>query len=81
MSESTRTCSPSLIKPMAIPVGIAPTMKVRDETVRIEVAVSDLAITEHMIWLGADVTLADAAEGAAAGPEQGRPVESGRTGS
>jgi hypothetical protein len=45
------------IKPMAVPVGIAPTMKVRGETVRIEVKVSDLAITEHMIWLGADVKL------------------------
>lgn len=45
------------IKPMAIPVGIAPTMKVGDETVRIEVKVSNLAITKHMIWLGADVTL------------------------
>jgi hypothetical protein len=32
-------------------------MKVPDETIRIEVKVSDLAITEHMIWLGADVKL------------------------
>ena len=47
------------IKPMAIPVGIAPTMKVGDETLRIDVKVSDLAITEHMIWLGADVKLAE----------------------
>jgi flagellar hook assembly protein FlgD len=47
------------IKPMAVPVGIAPTMKVGDETVRIDVKVSELAITEHMIWLGADVKLAD----------------------
>ena len=50
------------IKPMAIPVGIAPTMKVGDETVRIEVKVSNLAITEHMIWLGADVSI-EGAEG------------------
>jgi len=56
------------IKPMAVPVGIAPTLKVRDETVRIEVKVSDLAITEHMIWLGADVKLGDADAGAAPGP-------------
>ena len=45
------------IKPMAIPVGIAPTMTVRDEPVRIEVKVGHLAITEHMIWLGANVAL------------------------
>jgi hypothetical protein len=49
------------IKPMAIPVGIAPTMKVGEDTIRIEVKVSNLVITEHMIWLGADVTLGDAA--------------------
>jgi hypothetical protein len=47
------------IKPMAVPVGIAPTLKVRDEEMRIDVKLSDLAITEHMIWLGANVTLAD----------------------
>lgn len=45
------------IKPLAIPVGIAPTLKVRDEVVRIGVKVSELTITEHMIWLGADVKL------------------------
>jgi hypothetical protein len=48
------------VKPMAIPVGIAPTMKVRDTTVRIEVALSHLKITEHMIWLGADVKVGEA---------------------
>jgi hypothetical protein len=47
------------IKPMAVPVGIAPTMKVRDEVLRIDVKVSDLAITEHMLWLGADVKLGE----------------------
>jgi len=45
------------IKPMAIPVGIAPSMTVRGEPVTIAVQVGHLAITEHMIWLGADVTL------------------------
>jgi hypothetical protein len=45
------------IKPMAVPVGIAPTMTVRGEPVTIEVKVGSLAITEHMIWLGADVAL------------------------
>jgi len=45
------------IKPMAIPVGISPTMTVRGEPLTIGVRVGDLAITEHMIWLGADVTV------------------------
>ena len=56
------------IKPMAIPVGIAPTMKVGDETLRIDVKVSDLAITEHMIWLGADVKLAESGAAPVAKP-------------
>jgi hypothetical protein len=55
------------IKPMAIPVGIGPTMTVRDEPVRIDVKVSHLAITEHMIWLGADVALAGVPDPAGAG--------------
>lgn len=46
------------IKPMAVPVGIAPTMTVRGEPVTIGVKVGQLAITRDMIWLGADVTLA-----------------------
>jgi hypothetical protein len=49
------------IKPMAIPVGISPTMTVRGEPITIGVKVGDLAITEHMIWLGADVTVTEAA--------------------
>ncbi len=49
------------IKPMAIPVGIAPTLTVRGEPVTIAVKVGQLAITEHMIWLGADVALGPAA--------------------
>jgi hypothetical protein len=48
------------IKPMAVPVGIAPTMTVRGEPVTIGVKVGSLAITEHMIWLGADVALGTA---------------------
>ena len=47
------------IKPMAIPVGIEPDHEGAGRAVRIAVTVSDLAITEHMIWLGADVKLAD----------------------
>jgi hypothetical protein len=46
------------LKPMAVPVGIAPTMTVRDQPIKIEVKVGHLAITESMIWLGADVALA-----------------------
>jgi hypothetical protein len=45
------------LKPMAVPVGIAPTMTVRDQPITIEVKVGHLAITEDMIWLGADVAL------------------------
>ena len=45
---------------MAVPVGIAPTMTVRGHAERsIEVTLGHLAITEHMIWLGADVALAE----------------------
>lgn len=50
------------IKPMAIPVGIAPTMTVRGEPITIAVKVGSLAITEYMIWLGADVDLGPAPE-------------------
>ena len=50
------------LKPMAVPVGIAPTMTVRGETVKIEVTVGHLAITEDMIWLGADVALGEGAK-------------------
>jgi len=45
------------IEPVAVPVGIAPTMTVRDQEVTIAVKVGQLAITDHMLWLGADVTL------------------------
>ena len=58
------------IKPMAVPVGIAPTMKVGDETLRVDVKVGHLAITRHMIWLGADVNLADASA-----PPPGKPAK------
>jgi len=43
------------LKPMAVPVGIEPTMTIRGRVVAVGVTVSSLAITEHMIWLGADV--------------------------
>jgi hypothetical protein len=45
------------IKPIAVPVGIEPTMSVRGQTVELEIKVSALAITEDVIWLGADLKL------------------------
>jgi len=46
------------IKPMAVPVGIEPKMKVRGQEVELAIKVGELAITEQMIWLGADVKIA-----------------------
>ena len=46
------------IKAVAVPVGIAPTLTVRGEPLTVAVKVGTLVITEHMIWLGADVALA-----------------------
>jgi len=51
------------IKAIAVPVGIAPTMTVRGEPVTIGVKLGHLAITEHMIWLGAEVSVRDPAVG------------------
>jgi hypothetical protein len=45
------------IKPMAVPVGIEPTMEVRGEPVALGIKVGGLAITEHVIWLGAHVSV------------------------
>jgi hypothetical protein len=45
------------IKPIAIPVGIEPTMEVKGRTVDLALTVGHLKITEHMIWLGAEVAL------------------------
>jgi hypothetical protein len=45
------------IKPMAVPVGVEPTMEVRGKAVALGIKVGKLAITEHMIWLGADVSV------------------------
>jgi hypothetical protein len=42
-------------------VGIAPTLTVRGQPTTITVKVGHLAITEHMIWLGANVALGPAA--------------------
>jgi hypothetical protein len=44
------------IKPMVVPVGLAPTITVRGAPVTLGVKVDHLTITEHMIWLGAEVS-------------------------
>lgn len=46
------------IRAVALPVGIEPTLTVRGQPVALSVKVGSLAITEHVIWLGADVALA-----------------------
>ena len=53
------------IKPMAVPVGIEPTMEVRGQPVALGIKLGRLAITEQMIWLGANVSVATGAEAAA----------------
>jgi hypothetical protein len=45
------------IKPMAVPVGIEPSMKVKGQEVELGIKVGELAITEKMIWLGADIQI------------------------
>ena len=42
---------------MAVPVGIEPTMEVRGEPVALGIRIGGLAITEHVIWLGAHVSV------------------------
>lgn len=48
------------IKPVGLPVGVEPRLTVRGQPVALSVKVGALAITEHVIWLGADVALAPA---------------------
>jgi hypothetical protein len=45
------------IRPVAVPVGIEPTMVVRGQPVVLGIRVGGLAITEHAIWLGAHVSV------------------------
>jgi hypothetical protein len=45
------------LKPVAIPVGIASSARVRGKPLTLAAKVGDLEITESMIWLGADVSL------------------------
>jgi hypothetical protein len=63
------------LKPMAVPVGIQPTMQVRGQPVALAIKVGHLVITKRMIWLGADVsiTLPDAPQVA---PSASAPVSS-----
>ncbi len=53
------------IKPLAVPVGIEPTMHVRGKPVALGIKLGKLAITEQMIWLGADVSVSTGSEAAA----------------
>jgi hypothetical protein len=61
------------IKPMAVPVGIEPTMEVRGQPVALGIKLGELAITEQMIWLGAHVSVA-VGEEAVAKKAPGPPV-------
>ncbi len=63
------------IKPMAVPVGIEPTMQVRGKPVALGIKLGRLAITEQMIWLGADVSVTTGAEAAAKIAAAKAPVE------
>ncbi|MGE5126198.1 MAG: hypothetical protein ACM3PV_07905 [Betaproteobacteria bacterium] len=45
------------IRPMAIPVGVEPTMSVHGTPVALEIRVGGLAITPQALWLGADVSV------------------------
>lgn len=45
------------IKTMAVPVGIQPTLRVKGRTLQLALELGHLQITEHMIWLGAQVAL------------------------
>ena len=50
------------LKPVAVPVGIEPSMTVRGKQIALAIKVGGLAITESTLWLGADVTVSSAAE-------------------
>jgi hypothetical protein len=50
------------LKPVAVPVGVEPSMTIRGKPVTLGVKVGGLAITEGMIWLGADVQVTPAVE-------------------
>jgi hypothetical protein len=56
------------IKPMAVPVGIEPTMQVQGRQVELGIKLGELAITQEMIWLGAHVNVDIAPAGTAPSP-------------
>jgi len=56
------------IKPMAVPVGIEPSMTVQGRQVDLGIKIGELAITNDMIWLGAHVSVDVGAAGSAASP-------------
>lgn len=57
------------VRPVALPVGIEPTMTVRGQPVALGIKVGGLAITEHAIWLGAHVTVTTGEEAVKAAEE------------
>jgi hypothetical protein len=65
------------IKPMAVPVGIEPSMKVKGKEVELGIKVSELAITDKMIWLGADIQVQ--LEGPLVPPPAAQPAAAPRT--
>lgn len=70
------------IKPMAVPVGIEPEMTVHGQTVALGIKVAGLAITEDMIWLGAELKVElpkDAVKALAGTESKDAPPVSGRT--
>ncbi|MEZ5420276.1 MAG: hypothetical protein R2708_23460 [Vicinamibacterales bacterium] len=48
------------VKAVALPVGVEPTLVVQGQPVALDIRLDDLAITERMIWLGAEVALSRA---------------------
>ncbi len=51
------------IEPLALPVAIEPSLEVQGRRVALGVRIAGLAITEHMLWLGALVSPREAASG------------------
>jgi hypothetical protein len=45
------------LKPMAVPVGIQQQLALANRALTVNASVGDMAITEHSIWLGADVSV------------------------
>jgi hypothetical protein len=56
------------VSAVALPVGIEPTMVVAGEPVALGIRVGGLTITEHVLWLGAHVSVAVGDDVPAASP-------------